>query len=170
MSKLSVIRNMNLKITWKLIYIGLYGYDVIQPILTDYDVFEYLDDLLTDVNNLTDDIISLVCLKDNKSEFRKFLQNLANHDESEMSIQVRKWKVLLLQELLNNISKEPLKGLLELMEFWFSIGVTNDCPFVFPDSKDSKAIQEYFSQSSYDIIVADNREWLEHEVQNLANS
>lgn len=76
MNKLSILKNLGFKITWKLIMIGLYGHKEI-PILLSYDVvFQYLLENLNYITTETDDIIFLIVEKDNYSEFDKILINL----------------------------------------------------------------------------------------------
>ena len=80
MNKLIILENIGFKISWKLISIGLFG-DVEIPIsLTHDDVLDYLNGLLTDINEQTDNIIALICEKDNYTKFNILLQELASKD------------------------------------------------------------------------------------------
>ena len=164
MNKLNSLENMGFRISWKLISIGLYGDGEIPIQLTHNDVLEYIDSLLMDFNEQTDTIITLICEKNSRVEFDDFLKKLANEDDSNTAIEKRKWRAYLLKTLLDTISKDCLQGMLALMEFWILMGKPDDCPFSFPIKSDSKSIQEYFSQSSYDFNVTKNREWLEREI------
>ena len=75
MNKLIILENIGFKISWKLISIGLFG-DVEIPIsLTHDDVLDYLNGLLTDINEQTDNIIALICEKDNYTKFNIVLAN-----------------------------------------------------------------------------------------------
>lgn len=164
MNKLKILKNMGFKISWKLINIGLFGDDEIPPLLTHNDVVEYLDGLLTDVNEQTDNIITLICEKDNFTEFDSILKKLASEDASDIAIQKRKWRAYLLKNLIDNIGKDCLQGLLELMEFWVSMGKPDDCPQTFPSSDNKKSVQDYFTQASYEFNANKNREWLNEEI------
>ncbi len=167
MNKLYVLKNMGFKISWKLINIGLLGDGEIPPSITHSDVVEYLDSLLTDINEQTDDIITLICEKDNSMKFDSVLKRLTYEDDADIAIQKRKWRACLLKILIDNINKDCLQGLLELMEFWISMGKPNDCPQVFPVSEYKESVQEYFTQASYEFNVNKNREWLNEEILSI---
>ena len=55
---------------------GVYGNDEIPPTITHIDVIDYLDSLLIDINEQTDNIISLVCEKDDCVKFDRLLKSL----------------------------------------------------------------------------------------------
>lgn len=167
MNKLNILKNMGFKISWKLINIGLFGNDEIPSVLTHNDVVEYLDSLLTDINEQTDDIITLICEKDNSTEFDSVLKEFATKDASDIAIQKRKWRACLLRILIDNISKDCLQGLLELIEFWVSMGKPDDCPQTFPSSDNKESVQDYFTQASYEFNVNKNREWLNEEILSI---
>ena len=158
---------MGFKIPWKLISIGLYGVDEISSLITYSDVVEYLDSLLIEINEQTDDIITLICAEDNSTEFDKILKKFASKDASNIAIQKRKWRACLLKILIENISVDSLQGLLELMWFWISMGKPDDCPQTFPSSDNKKSIQDYFTQASYEFNLNKNREWLNEEILSI---
>lgn len=170
MNKICVLKELGFKISWNLIAIGLYGNGEIPPSITYSDVVDYLDDLLTNVDEQTDNIVALICEKDDSTEFDKLLKKLANKDHSDIVVQKRKWRACLLKILIDNINKDCLQGLLELMEFWISMGKPNDCPQIFPSSDNKKSIQDYFTQASYDFNLNKNREWLNDEIQSIVKS
>lgn len=167
MNKLLVLKKMGFKISWNLIVIGLYGHDEIQPLITRLDIVNYLDSMLTDVDEQTDNMIALICEKDDNTKFDKLLEEFASRDNSNIDIQKRKWRAYLLKNLIDNISEDSLQGLLELMDFWVSMGIQPNCPQAFPNSNNKKSIQEYFTQASYEFYLNKNREWLDEEIQNV---
>lgn len=167
MNKLYTLENMGFKMTWELIAIGLFGKDEIQPLITNLDVFEYLDGLLKNINKNTDDIIALISEKDNPEKFDKLLICFAKRDAADTAIQKRKWRAYLLKKLMDSISKDCLQGLLELMEFWVSMGLPSDCPETFPTAENKKSVQDYFTQASYEASVKKNQDWLDKEIQSI---
>lgn len=170
MNKLTVLKNMGFVITWKLISIGVFGFDEITPLLTRDDVLNYLSDLLSHNGKETDRIISLLCEKENPERFDVLLRNMASDDHSNITIQKRKWRAFLLHELLDQPHCDYMQGLLALMEFWVTIATTEDCPIVFPKDNDKEAIQKFFSQQSYDLCLKNNRAWLDGEVAAIAKA
>lgn len=157
---------MGFKISWNLIAIGLYGNDEIPPSITHRDVVDYLDSLLTDIDEQTDNIIALICEKEDYTKFDVLLKKLANEDNSNIAVEKRKWRAYLLKNLIDNINEDCLQGLLELMDFWVSMGNPYDCPQTFPSS-DNKSVQDYFTQASYEFNLNKNREWLSEEIQSI---
>lgn len=170
MNKLTAIKNMGFTTPWKLINIGLHGADEIPVALTRDEVTDYLDGSLTEVNEQTDDIISLLCETDNETKFNALLDQLANRDPSDPMIQKRKWRAYMLKTLIDNISTDPLQAIIELMEFWVSMGIPDDCPQPFPDEGDKTAIQEYFTEASAEYLLNRNRLWLKEEIASIKNA
>lgn len=165
MNKLNVLKEMGFKISWNLIVIGLYGNGKIPPLITRLDVVNYLDSLLTGVDEQTNNIIALICEKEDCAKFDRLLEDLASKDNSNIDIQKRKWRVCLLKVLIDNIAEDWMQGLLELMEFWISMGKPDDCPQTFPNSDNKKSIQDYFTPASYEFNLSKNREWIKKEIQ-----
>ncbi len=178
MNKLYNLKYMGFKITWHLIAIGLIGNDEIPPLITHLDVVEYLDGLLEDTNEQTDvittlnvdNIIALIIEKDDYTKFDNVLKELAREDAADIFLQKRKWRAFLLKQLIDNISEDCLQGLLELMEFWISMGNPEDCPQAFPSNDNKKTAQDFFTQASYELNINKNREWLNEEVLSIVKS
>lgn len=167
MNKLFELKKMGFVISWKLIAIGVYGDGEIPSTLTHLDVVDYLDSLLTENDEQTDNIITLVLDKDNCSRFDNFLKKLANEDCANTAIQKRKWRAYLLKETIDNIGEDYFQGLMDLMAFWISMGIPDDCPQTFPIANDRKSIQEYFTQASFELTLNENRMWLSKEIHNI---
>ena len=161
---------MGFKIPWSLIYIGLFGDDEISPVVTRADLIEYLDGLLVKISAQTDDAIALFCAKDNFEKFDSILKKLANDDKSDRVIQKRKWRALLLKTTIENITKDYLQGMLELMDFWVSMGEPEDCPHIFPDIHKGDSLQKYFTRESYELNINKNQEWLEKEIISIIST
>lgn len=170
MNKLCVLKNLGFKISWSLIAIGLYGDCEIPPLITRLDIVDYLDGLLTDIDENTDNIITLVCEKEDNIKFDRLLKKLASEDDSNISTQKHKWRVYLLKELIDNIAEDSLQGLLALMEFWVLMGKPDNCPQKFPSSDSKESIQEFFTQESYKFYLSKNREWLNEEIMRIVKS
>lgn len=51
MNKLYALHSMGLKIAWKTIYLGLYGWEDKQPILTQAELEEFIYNLLAEPNS-----------------------------------------------------------------------------------------------------------------------
>ena len=164
MNKLYALKNFGFKISWNLIAIGLFGKDEIPTLITKIDILEYLYDSLTNINEQTKDIVTLICEQDNSEKFNSFIKRLAQKDSADIVVQKRKWRAYLLKDLIDNINDDSLQGMLELMEFWISMGLPTDCPQKIPSSDNQNSLQDYFSQASYEFNLDKNQKWLKEEI------
>lgn len=164
MNSLIYLENLGFKVCWKLIKIGLYGNNQIPVILTYDETIDYLDGLLTNATTQTDSIISLLCEKDNSESFERALGELALEDKSNTVLQNRKWRAYLLNKALDTVSEDCLQGMLALTEYWMTIGEPKECPMAFPINNNSRSINDFFSESSYEIHLKKNQDWLDKEI------
>ena len=167
MSKLFVLENMGFRVTWKLLMIGLIGENQIPQTITQADIIEYLESSLVIEDEQVDNKILLICEKDSFKRFVDILKKFASLDGSDASIQKRKWRAFLLKELLDDISKESIRGMLELIEFWVTMGSPTDCPMTLPCCETQNSIANYFTEASYNNNIRKNRKWLEEEVSQI---
>lgn len=167
MNKLTALKGIGFKTPWKLISLVLFGDTVIPPVLTRSEVIAYLADALTNADEQSDDIVRLICEESDSAKFDARLRRLAGSDSSDAALQKRKWRAYLLKNTLDSMRGDCLEGLLELMEFWVSMGKPDDCPMTFPDRVDKKSVQSYFTKETYELQVMKNREWLEEEMSDI---
>lgn len=167
MNKLNEFIKIGFQVTWKVMDIGLFGAQNIPTQLSRIELFEYLDQLLVSENEQTDNVIALICEQDDVIKADRLLHTLAENDGSNFLIQLRKWRAYLLNHLLINISKDCLQGLIELMDFWTLVGISDDCPHVFPEKNKSLSVQKYFTDSTYNKLIDINRNWLKGEIAKI---
>ena len=167
MNKLDALEKLGFKISCKLVCLGLFGDAGIPPVLTRGEVIAYLTDSLIDVGGQIDDIVRLICEENDSAKFDARLRQLADGDSADTALQKRKWRAYLLKNTLDNMSGDCLRGLLELMEFWMSMGKPDDCPMIFPDRADKESVQSYFTKEAYELQVMKNRGWLEEEISGI---
>lgn len=162
---LEEVEKMGFLVTWKFINIGLYGTDKI-PIQISYDeVFEYFDNLLSKNEGYIDEIIDLICEKDDKWKVDALLKSFAKLEPTEETFEERKWRAYLLKKIIDNGYRDYLQGLLEFMEFWITMGVEEDCPHIFPEKNSTdNSVQQYFTQTMYNFLRERNLEWLNKEI------
>lgn len=147
------LEKLGFKISWKLVCLGLFGDAGIPPVLTRGEVIAYLTDSLIDVGGQIDDIVRLICEENDSAKFDARLRQLADGDSADTALQKRKWRAYLLKNTLDNMSGDCLRGLLELMEFWMSMGKPDDCPMIFPDRADKESVQSYFTKEAYECFL-----------------
>ncbi len=167
MNKLYVLHSMRLKITWKTIYLGLYGWEDGQPILTQAELEEFICKLLAEPNSQIDPSVKLLLSFDDLEEEKRILEKLSQEENSLASIQIRKWKALLLKMILQNRNPDALQGVMELMDFWIHTAKTESCPMKMPETAQKDELDSFFSEENYDFIISQNAEWLENEIKNI---
>lgn len=156
---------MGLKITWRVIAIGLFGDSYILPQLTKDDVFEYLDSLLTVETTETDKIINLICERDNSVKTDELIYCFAETENADLDLQLRKWRAYLLKKILDRSKEDFMQGLLDLTEFWVSVGMPKDSPHEYPNR--NHVVSNYFSEETFVRLRSKNESWLSQEIQNI---
>ena len=160
MNKLIEIQNMGFRVSWKLIEIGLCGYSYIAQQLSKDDVYEYCNERLLQEDEETDNCIKLICQVDNDG-FTKTLHDLARNENSNVQLQLRKWRAFLLAETLESVGEDYFQGLLELTEFWASVDFPSDSPHLYQ----TESTQEYYTQAMYDTLAEKNQLWVKDEIE-----
>ena len=160
---------MGFSITWKLILVGLFGRDQISALLTCEEMFDYLDEKLNVIDEKTDDIILVICERDDIIRAKTVVQKLAKKEHSELSLQIRKWRAYILKDTLDNLNSDFLQAILQLMNFWVLMGMPKDCPQEFPLQNNKLSKKEYFTRKMLEIIISQNTEWLKNEVDDIIN-
>lgn len=163
MNALVFMRSLGLKISWKLMAVGLYGDGGAPAELTRQEVLDFLDLCLTREGPQMARIIAILCEENDHDAMDAKVKEFAGLDGSDLSLQKRKWRAYRLARLLEELSADPLQGLLALMEFWLPARGTG-CPLTFPRKDGSPSAEEYFTRSNYDAMVQRNRTWLSEEI------
>ena len=164
MNPLEKIDKMGLPITWKLIEIGLQGSRKIPKVLICSDVIDYLDYSLVHICPQIDKIIKLLCYREDQIKVNELIREHAEQETTNWSLQQRKWRVYLLQSCLEFLPDDCLQGLMELMEFWISMGNPKDSPLDLPTGTGILESQCYFTPSIYQMQLNKNRIWLDQEI------
>ena len=155
------IETMGLKISWKLLDIGVNGFGEFHAFLEYKDVTDYLCNHLDEKAN--PETIALICEQDNSERFKRLLSCMAALDPFECETQKRKWRAYFLQVELDTLDNDPLRGSLQLMDFWSSLEDSEGGPDIFP----SKDPRYYFTESAYRTLVNANRIWLQNEINQI---
>ena len=159
---------MGFKVTWKLINVGLRCNNSFQSFLFYDEMFDYLNYCLGRNEEQIDNIISLLCEKENRQNIAHLLTDFAESDHSCELIQYRKWKACTLMKILDKEHYDFLQGILELLEFWNTYDCTKKIPIDFP-SQSANINQEYFTEIHYEKLINQSSHWLKEEVQNITH-
>ena len=163
MNKINDIMQMGFRITWRVIAIGLFGEAYITPQLSKDDVYEYLDSLLTVPSAETDKIIKLICERDDNIKTDQMITFFAELENADLELQLRKWRAYLLKRILDEGKEDFMRSLLDLTEFWVSLGMPNDSPHEYPTKNNVE--KEYFTEETFFKLKSKSENWLLNEIQ-----
>src|SRR5215475_1063475 len=102
-----------------------------------------------------------------REEIRDMLESLSGLDGGDPAMELRKWRLVLLEQVLEGISNDPVYGLIALSEFWQEFGRPPDSPHEAQGVGNHITPSEYYRQENLDRLLARHREWIETEKKTL---
>lgn len=78
---------------------------------------------------------------------------------------VQKWLLVCLNLKLENLSPDPLYGLLELSNFWLDWKQPLNNPHDIQGVDNRLSPEEYYTEANYNQMIAKNRDWLSMELK-----
>jgi hypothetical protein len=168
---------------WTTILVGWKGLGVFSPwpsrsaefppLLSADELAAYASERLASSSDpREDDLIVRLLSLDLKSESREAVTNhlarLSSLRECDPSLEVRKWRLVLLEDLLEQLPSDPLYGLIALTEFWQSFGFPPDSPHEVQGREGTLSPADYYSEENYRRLFFRHRAWIEEEKAALA--
>ncbi len=121
-------------------------------------------------------LVSLDLHNETRQEIRGLLIHLAEFDGSDPTFEFRKWRLVLLEDLLENIPKDAVYGLMALTEFWQSVGFPPESPHEVQGRGNEITPSEYYHDEKLQQMLDMHRAWVrvekaaimkrDHEVKN----
>ena len=163
---------------WTTILVGWIGLGVLSPwpdrwkesspLVSVTDITAYADQQLASSTgdaerNLIVKLLSLDLRTERRETIRDFIQRLSDLDGGDASVELRKWRVVLLEELLDNMPKDALYGLIALTEFWLSFGFPSDNPHEVQGRENALTPAEYYQQENLNRLLGRHRVWIDQE-------
>jgi hypothetical protein len=94
---------------------------------------------------------------------REVLEGLANLSSADQTLELRKWRLVMLEALLGRVDKNLVKGLLTLTEFWQEFGFPQDSPHEVQGRDNELTASEYYQDSNLRRILDRHRDWVAME-------
>lgn len=164
MIKIENIKNLNINITWRLLYIALQ-----EGMISAEDIIEFAADILVQGDNRLD-ICELAGADSTDLEYiKEILFELVEDENSDNDFEERKIRAVIVSEKLKEKNNNYINGLMELTELWVKFGYPEDSPHTIQGRGNNITPSEYYTQSNYDILYEKNREWVEKELSFLKN-
>ena len=164
MKMIENIKNLNINITWRLLYIA-----VQEKMISPEDVIEYAADIFMQGDDRMA-ICELAGADNNDLEYiKEKLFELVQDENSDKDFEERKIRAVVLSEELKEKNSNYINGLMKLIELWVRFGYPADSPHVIQGRDNNISPTDYYTQSNYDKLYAKNKEWLEKELYFLKN-
>ena len=180
MKTFEILKN-NFPVNWTTVLVGWEGLGIISPwpdkwiesspLLTVNEVYEFCYDRISKTSDAKEISLILEMLEfEKKGPDREFigylltpLSELYNGDKT---FEIRKWRAVMLGELLERLQGDALSDSLEIGEFWMYYGFPPDSPMKHSDI-DNVRSDEYGSKKYINRVITINKEWLQNEIQTI---
>jgi hypothetical protein len=142
--------------------------DEFPPWLSSDDIAAYAADRLaasSDVaeQNLIVRLLSLNLRTESRQAIRDSLTCLSRTNGGNPAVEVRKWRLVFLEALLNDIPRDTESGLMALTEFWQSFGFPVDSPHEVQGRGNSISAFDYFQEQNLHRMLDTHRAWAQDE-------
>ncbi len=169
-------------VNWTTILVGWKGLGVFSPwparsaefppLLSADELAAYANECLASSSDVAEDdlVVSLLSLDlhtESRETITEHLARLSDLHGCDPSREVRKWRVVLLEDLLGNIPSGPLYGLIALTEFWQNFGFPPDSPHEVQGKGNTVSPADYYQESNYQKLVSRHKAWIEQEKAGL---
>jgi hypothetical protein len=160
MNILDEFRGAGLTINWRTLLIGWDGPGKHPPLLTLSDIRDYATEVLAKPNPAEGATQIAISGDDENAEVRAHLVALSADEHSDFGSELRKWQLVLLKRLLEELPPDPLYGLLALAEFWERF----DFPEAGPYIPQVPGATDYFTQQNYEYLIQRHKAWLAQQL------
>jgi hypothetical protein len=163
---------------WTTILVGWQGLGVLSPWperwvefpplisaeeIADYSYARLVHSSDANERDLIEKLLSVKLQTQSRQEIRNVLKRLSDMLGGNEAIELRKWRMVLLEDLLGTMPKDALYGLMALSEFWQKFGFPADSPHVVQGRGNTITPSEYFQQENLDRLLGCHQAWLHEE-------
>lgn len=135
------------------------------PLLSADELAEYAHERLVSDSSVTERTLLGRLLRldphtENPQVICDLLAELSAGCGADGSRELRKWQVVLLEELLEQLPTDPVYGLITLTEFWQNFGFPPDSPHEIQGERSALGAQEYYEEDNYRRLIARHKAWI----------
>lgn len=164
-NKFDLFKSNNLKVNWTTIIIGWRGFGKFPRQLSAKDVIDYAVSLVSDDESQPAEVWELASLS--VSDTEKIYEILSRFPMNNWEQEQRKWRAILVKQLLVDIPTDYIQGLITLTDFWDKFGFPDDSPHILQGINNEISPTDYYTQENYTKILEAHRKWIESEIVNL---
>ena len=170
---------------WTTVYVGWRGLGVLSPwpdqwikwppLIDTDEISEYAEERLSSSQNAKENelIINLLSLDlyiEPRVVILDILEQLSNLDRGNPAFELRKWRLVLLEEFLKSLPEGPVDALTDMTEFWLNFkSITEDCPHVVQGIGNSITTDEYYTDEYLQQEIRRHQAWIEKERKEIKN-
>ena len=104
-----------------------------------------------------------------RETIRDILHQLSSLVNSDPATEVRKWRLVLLEQTLRELPKDAVHGLATLSDFWQDFGFPSDSPHVVQGRGNNVSPLEYYREDYFHKLLEAHYTWIQHEKASLDN-
>ncbi|MEM7761913.1 MAG: DUF2247 family protein [Cyanobacteria bacterium P01_A01_bin.40] len=121
--------------------------------------------------DILDIVIELTSIKFlDSAKILILLEEMCNEEKIDLEISMKKWRLAMLEEILDNLSNDCLYDLIELSDFWISWGTPSDKPHLIQRLDSKLNPTEYYSEKNYQKTLEAHKIWIEQEKYKIHQS
>jgi hypothetical protein len=146
--------------------------DEFPPWISRGDVSDYANERLAASSDpaeidLIGQLLSLDLGTEGRNTIRRVLMRLSALAGGAPALELRKWRLILLTELLDNLPNDALYGAMALNDFWQNFDQPSDKPDDIQRKRDADSPVETYDDDCLQESLARHRVWIEKESASL---
>lgn len=158
-----ILKDLNINISWNMIFIGLCTGDV-----EAYEVIDYAMEQI-ELGDCRSEIFELAgAYADDFDYVLRLVQDL-QEDFIDEAIERRKIRLAIVYDVIKEKNHNFVDGLLQLTELWDKLDYPKDSPHTVQGRNNKISPNEYYTQENYDKLYKANCEWFRKELLYLQN-
>ena len=154
----------NIPVSWSTIAQGWKGAGNYARLLTLDEIAAYATDRLGKGSDSKDEAFLAGVGDSDEDKVAGVVERLARLEDSDGGLEKRKWRLVMLQSVMEELGQDPLYGSLALVEFWSSWGLPPDSAL----GKASEISAEDFSEQGFELLKESHAKWIRDEFARLS--
>jgi hypothetical protein len=159
-------------IDWGVIFYGFKGVPELNDRLdASYIANHAFSKLNSEDEELTTSLVALTSAPLlGTNEVAVILENICTKKNVDLKLSLRKWRFVLLEELLDDLPEDPIYALIEITEFWLSWDNPSDKPHIIQGLDSDLTPHQYYTLDNFKEILRSHRQWMTDEIRKLRNT
>ena len=137
---------------------------------TDYIKDFALKEIEKKCEDISDTLIELFSAGSlEKEEVTELLEDICEQEKINEEVSLKKWRLYMLEEVLDSLSNDCLYDLIHLTDFWLAWGNPEDKPHSIQGMDSEMNPTEYYSDNNYKKLIKAHKDWIAQEKKRIIN-